>query len=106
MKGTPNKLNFDIVQMAREYGPMCVAGLADLAMTAEMESTRALAMRELLDRGFGKPHQGMSIATSGNINVSLASYAGRQAVPVLSVPRGNGHSVNGGPNGHHDPTPE
>src|SRR5690242_17820691 len=64
-KGTPNKATVEIRTLAQDYGPAIVnrlammAGLAIDALGhpikgAENEATQLAAMRELLDRGYGK----------------------------------------------------
>jgi hypothetical protein len=58
-KGTPNKVTADIRSVAQSFGPAAIAELARIAgLTdepgAKAEATRVIAIRELLDRGFGK----------------------------------------------------
>jgi hypothetical protein len=57
--GVPNKATADIKALARPYGPSAVAALAQLAgltkaRGAANEQTRVMALRELLDRGYGR----------------------------------------------------
>src|SRR5205809_920571 len=59
------KVAFEIRDLAREHGPAGIAKLAELAgltpgTPAEAEAVRVTAIRELLDRGFGKPTQPLS----------------------------------------------
>jgi len=61
-KGTPNKVTVEIKEMARAYGPAAIAELARLAgLTkaegSENEGTRVAAIKELIDRGYGKAAQ-------------------------------------------------
>jgi hypothetical protein len=58
-KGVPNKATADIKMLAQPYGAPAVAELARLAGIgdgpgAANEATRVAALRELLDRGFGR----------------------------------------------------
>ena|SRR5690242_17213113 len=64
-KGTPNKATVEIRTLAQDYGPAIVnrlammAGLAVDALGqpikgAENEATQLAAMKELLDRGYGR----------------------------------------------------
>jgi hypothetical protein len=50
---------FEIRDADRKYGPACIASLAQLAgiegRGATNEAVRAAAMKELLDRGYGRP---------------------------------------------------
>jgi hypothetical protein len=62
-KGTPNKATADIRALAQPYGASAIAALAQLAgliagmPAAESEATRVAAIKELLDRGFGRAAQ-------------------------------------------------
>jgi hypothetical protein len=62
-KGTGNKVSADIKLLAQAFGPASIARLAELAglitgkKPAESEQTQVAAMKELLDRGYGKPAQ-------------------------------------------------
>lgn len=63
--GNPNgrpKAALDITKLARQYGPAGVEMLAELAgltpgKVAEPDTARIAAIKELLDRGFGKATQ-------------------------------------------------
>jgi hypothetical protein len=69
--GNPNgrpKVCFEIRDVARPYGPSCIAALAALAgLTSEPaaanEAVRVAAMKELLDRSYGKPTQPLAADT-------------------------------------------
>lgn len=61
-KGVPNKNTQEIKALARTYGPDAVKRLAMLAGLlegpgAESEATHVAAIKELLDRGYGKATQ-------------------------------------------------
>ena len=61
-KGVPNKATADIKALAQPYGPAAIALLAEMAglvpgTPAEPDAVRVAAIRELLDRGFGKSTQ-------------------------------------------------
>lgn len=61
-KGIPNKATIEIKELARQYGPEAVAELARIAgLTkkpgSDNEATRVAAIKELLDRGYGKATQ-------------------------------------------------
>jgi hypothetical protein len=60
--GVPNRATANIKALAQPYGAPAIAELAKLAgLTkapgAMLEATRVAALRELLDRGFGKATQ-------------------------------------------------
>jgi hypothetical protein len=61
--GIPNKASGAIKELARSYGADAIRRLGDLAglgapgAAAESQATQVLAIRELLDRGYGKATQ-------------------------------------------------
>jgi hypothetical protein len=59
-KGAPNKITAPIRALAASYGAEALAELARLAFHAENEGTRIAAIKELLDRGYGKSPQAVS----------------------------------------------
>lgn len=56
-KGSLNKATKDIKALAQEYVPSALKELARIATKGKSESARVAAIKELLDRGFGKAHQ-------------------------------------------------
>jgi hypothetical protein len=52
--GSPNKVTADVRNIAQEFGPVAVKELARLALHAESETARVAAIKELLDRAYGK----------------------------------------------------
>jgi hypothetical protein len=56
-KGTPNKATADIKALARVHASKAIAELSRLAEHAESEAARVAAIKELLDRGYGKSTQ-------------------------------------------------
>lgn len=59
-KGTPNKATIEVRDLARQYAPGAVAELARLAKEAESEQARVSAIKEILDRAYGKSTQPLS----------------------------------------------
>ena len=55
------KVLADVQELARCHTAAIIAELARLALKGKNENTRVAAIRELLDRGFGKPRQGLEI---------------------------------------------
>jgi hypothetical protein len=61
--GVPNKATRDVKALAQEYSPQAIEGLAGLAglikgvPPAQSEQARVAALKELLDRGHGRPPQ-------------------------------------------------
>lgn len=56
-KGTPNKATADVKALARVHAASAIAELARLSISAESEAARVAAIKEILDRGFGKSAQ-------------------------------------------------
>src|SRR5262249_57553071 len=54
--GRPKEIRA-LKELAREHTPQAIEELVRLALHARAESTRLAAIRELLDRGYGKPCQ-------------------------------------------------
>jgi hypothetical protein len=98
-KGTPNRVNVDLRKIAQPYGLSAVAELARLAgLTdapgAASEATRVLALRELLDRGFGKATQ--HLAGDENSGPIHCTFEWAPATPQL---QGNTPTIEGQPAG-------
>lgn len=55
--GTLNKATADIKEAARVHGPEAIGLLWLLARTSETDGTRVAAIKEILDRGYGKATQ-------------------------------------------------
>ena len=70
--GIPNK-EIDIKGLARSHGPAGIAKLAELAgfidgvPPARKQETQVAAIRELLDRGYGRPSQAHSLEGDGEL---------------------------------------
>ena len=58
--GTPNKATAALKELARTYMPEALEELSRLALRAESEQARVSAIKELLDRGYGKATQPLS----------------------------------------------
>lgn len=55
--GVPNKATSEIKALAQVHAAAAISELARLATAAESEAARVAAIKELLDRGFGKSAQ-------------------------------------------------
>lgn len=55
--GTLNKATREIKEVARGYGPECIERLWALAGAAESDAAKVAAIKEILDRGYGKATQ-------------------------------------------------
>ena len=65
--GVPNKATQDIKALAQEHGPAAIRELVRLAHDAKAEQTRVAAIKELLDRGYGRASQAITGADGGEI---------------------------------------
>ena len=91
--GNPNgrpRVVFEIRDAARQYGPRCIEILATMAgltdePAASAEPVRLGALRELLDRGFGKAVQAVS-TQDGTTAIELHLLAARVVSEELGVP--------------------
>jgi hypothetical protein len=75
-KGALNKATAELKELAQPYGPPSIARLALLAgLTdapgSESEATQLGALRELLDRGYGKPAQAIVGGDADSAPVAL-----------------------------------
>jgi hypothetical protein len=58
--GRPKVLG-EVQELAREHAPKAIVELSRLALKARSETARIAAIRELLDRGYGRPRQAMEV---------------------------------------------
>ena len=66
--GRPKVLG-ELQQIARLHAPDAIAELARLSLKAKSETARIAAIRELLDRGYGRARQSMEIGTAPGLDV-------------------------------------
>jgi hypothetical protein len=55
--GIPNKATAEIRELARADGPAVFKELVRLAFKSKSEQTRVAAIKEILDRAYGRPTQ-------------------------------------------------
>lgn len=60
-KGKVSEAKRVIAEMAREHAETALGVLMDIALRGESEAARVSAANALLDRGYGKPVQGMEL---------------------------------------------
>jgi hypothetical protein len=88
--GVLNKATADIKLLAREHGPAAVQRLAELAgfipnvPPAKLEATQIAAIHELLDRGYGRSAQAISLEGDGAV-LGLIMIPGKSADMALHV---------------------
>jgi Family of unknown function (DUF5681) len=87
--GRPKVLG-ELQELARQHAPKVIVELARLALRAKSETARIAAIRELLDRGYGRPRQAMevSIPTDDPIRMLLDEIDARERIepPVSHDP--------------------
>jgi hypothetical protein len=66
-KGIPNKSTAEIKELAQQYAPEAIAELARLMKEAESEAARVTAIKEILDRAYGKSPQALTGEGGGPI---------------------------------------
>ena len=59
--GLQNKLTLEVRELALQHGPAALAELVKLSKKAKSESVRLAAIREILDRSYGRSPQAMEI---------------------------------------------
>ena len=60
-KGSITKATADVRLLAQQYGPDAMRELARLASKANSETARVAAIKELLDRGYGRSPQPLQV---------------------------------------------
>jgi hypothetical protein len=76
-KGTPNKTTAEIKGLAQSFCPAAIQRLAELSglipgkRPAENEQTQVVAMKELLDRGYGRAAQAIVGGEPGDAPIAL-----------------------------------
>ena len=61
----------DVQELARQHAPTVIVELARLALKAKNETARIAAIRELLDRGYGRPRQAMEVSVPADNPLQL-----------------------------------
>ncbi|ACC71112.1 conserved hypothetical protein [Paraburkholderia phymatum STM815] len=89
--GTPNRTTTEIRALAGQYGGEAVARLVDLMRHAENEATRLAAVRELLDRGFGKAVRHAEVSAEVNTTPrSVREMSDEELLAILQEGRAEG----------------
>ena len=66
-RGTPNKATAEIREHAQQYTIEALEGLALIARNSTSDAARVSAWNALLDRGHGKPTQGVDLGVEVQI---------------------------------------
>jgi hypothetical protein len=68
--GRPKVLG-EVQELARQHAPTVIVELARLALRAKSETARIAAIRELLDRGYGRPRQAIEVSVPADNPLQL-----------------------------------
>jgi hypothetical protein len=73
-KGSPNKVTAEIKEIANQYGEQALLTLVNLMHTANSDSTKVMAAKEILDRAYGKAtqYQEVEVDHKGGVDVNIA----------------------------------
>lgn len=74
-KGSPNKVTADVKEAAQQYTAEAVETLASIMRLSESDQAKVAAVKEILDRGWGKAKQ-----TS-----ELTGPNGQNLIPAVDV---------------------
>lgn len=55
--GTPNKATAELKAIARQHAPEAIEALVNVIRSTDSDAARVAAIREMLDRGYGKATQ-------------------------------------------------
>ena len=88
-KGSKNKAStgekLHISELAKEYAPMALATLAEIAERGESEAARVSAANALLDRGYGRARQSMEMTGKDGKDL-IPETKGVLVVPDVKTP--------------------
>jgi hypothetical protein len=72
----PNPRAVDVLRERLEANVDAILNpLFGMATSAEAESVQLAAIREVLDRGYGKPRQGTDVEVSGSLSLNVLDLA-------------------------------
>lgn len=63
--GRVSKAKRDLMEMAKGHAPQALQVLIDIAVNGDSEPARVSAANAILDRGYGRPVQGVQIGGGG-----------------------------------------
>ncbi len=69
--GSQNKATAAVRELAQQYAPAAIAELARLAKSAKSEAARVAAIREILDRAYGRSQQPLADADGRVVSFTI-----------------------------------
>jgi hypothetical protein len=79
-KGTPNKSTSEIKALAQAHGAEAIKALVAIMQTGESDATKVAAIRELLDRGYGKATQPIAGDPDQPLTYQIVSGVPREVI--------------------------
>ncbi len=73
-KGAKNKATAELQKLARTHTKAAMIELARLSIAAESEQARVAAIKEILDRGYGKPAQSVAIGQDESLGPLVVKW--------------------------------
>lgn len=77
--GAKNKQTLDVKELAQDYTEQAVKALARIMLESESDAARVAAIKELLDRGHGKPKQALDV--DANVTATVRTIERRIVRP-------------------------
>lgn len=90
--GVPNKSTADIKALAQQYTGAAMVELARLSVRAESETARVSAIKELLDRGYGKSREHVTVKDERDPNQWTDAELKAAIVADLGMAASSGNS--------------
>ena len=81
-RGTPNKVTAEIREYAQQYTVEALEGLAQIARNSTSDAARVAAWNALLDRGHGKPIQGVDLGVQVEITSIERTIVGPRVIEI------------------------
>lgn len=88
--GSPNKLTRPLKEAAALESEACLNTLIRLRDHAESEQVRLAAAQAILDRGFGKPRQGLDLTKDHGITVIVDPFGYRRKQSAMQPDEAKG----------------
>ncbi|MFC0246418.1 hypothetical protein ACFOLL_04445 [Falsochrobactrum ovis] len=80
-KGKVSQAKRELAEMAKEHAEQALQVLVNIALSGESEAARVSAANAILDRGYGKPMQGVDHKSSDG---SMTPPTRIELIPLLS----------------------
>ncbi len=91
-KGTANKVTAEVKAAFQKHGPALVKALLKLTKSDD-ERVRLGAIKECLDRGWGKPAQAVDLGVEVQITAIERKIISPRVIEHEGAPRGNGEGA-------------